>query len=554
MKKLLILFLFTITNFPILYAQACGYPTNTHVPDISPHTITGAWVNIYYHIVKRTNGTGSGITNANICKATRDINNIFNKYGIYFKQIGTDDITDDALYGFSGTENESNTLFGKRLRQDAINVYILPYIPGGGGCAKNIPSYALAVTESSVINSPSTISHEIGHCFGLYHTHMTTFGAELIDGSNGASAGDKISDTPADPNLEYNVSNCLYTGTATQNGIPYSPDPRNVMSYSGESCKDRFSPFQVNAMYNILLYNTYFDGIRASSLALPVPNINGSGTICLSGQQLSVNDVNAPFMVFWDSSDPSVATASNFFQRDATKITKYSDGFTTIKAMVTDFCQLYSLTKDIYVGKPTLLEGTYAYGSNTYSVSNPSTGIAVSSSSPSIHINLSQTAPDVQYFWSIASSGNSSGGPSNNSYLSANGNQAYIYLSGGNYMNIACNATNNCGNSPIITFNCYNYSYYQIIASPNPTSQNLTITANLVEDGGSTNRGEQLLRTKDINKTPVKLLDSANRIVASGKLTNGNFSFRLANIPNGTYYLHVSEGIDLITKQIIVQH
>jgi hypothetical protein len=68
------------------------------------------------------------------------------------------------------------------------------------------------------------------------------------------------------------------------------------------------------------------------------------------------------------------------------------------------------------------------------------------------------------------------------------------------------------------------------------------------------NRSEPLLKTRDVNKTPIKLLDNNNRVIASGKLTNGTFECRLSNVPNGTYYLQISEGADLITKQICVQH
>lgn len=49
----------------------------------------------------------------------------------------------------------------------------------------------------------TTVSHEIGHCLGLYHTHHGTFSAEggtpeLVNSSNSATAGDYIIDTSAD--------------------------------------------------------------------------------------------------------------------------------------------------------------------------------------------------------------------------------------------------------------------------------------------------------------------------------------------------------------------
>jgi Metallo-peptidase family M12B Reprolysin-like len=552
MKKLLF---FTILTFSVntVFSQSCGIASMTYIPNVAPHSESGVWINIYYHVVKKADGSGSTITNADICNTTRVVNNIFNKYGIFIKQLGFDEIKNNALYDFGSTSAESALLFSTQLRQNAVNVYIVPSI--AHPCAKNIPSYALAVGESDIKNRPSILAHEMGHCFGLYHTHEIAFGVEQINGSNSTSAGDKISDTAADPDLSYSVSNCQYTGSAL-----YTPDPRNVMSYSNPSCLDRFSPFQVNAIYNTIFGRNvgsggpdYFVDIRAATNGVPIPSISGANPICFTGQQLSVNNVQSPFITFWDSSNPAVATASNFFQIDKTQITKNSDGFTTIMARVTDFCQLYTVTKEIYVGKPPVIEGTYTYGSNTYPLSNPSTGIGVSSSTPNIYINLTQSIPNLTYSWNVVSSGNTSGG-SVNSYLSANGNQASIYLAGSNYMNVNCTTTNNCGASPTLTLNCYNYSYYQVMASPNPASQNLSITTNLVNEGSVSNRSEPLLKTKDINKTLVKLVDGNNRVIASGKLSNGTFSCQLANVPNGTYYLQISEGTDMITKQILVQH
>jgi hypothetical protein len=55
----------------------------------------------------------------------------------------------------------------------------------------------------------SVLSHEMGHCLGLYHTHHGTVTEEgdsfqcpeLVNGSNSSTCGDYIADTPADPNI-----------------------------------------------------------------------------------------------------------------------------------------------------------------------------------------------------------------------------------------------------------------------------------------------------------------------------------------------------------------
>ena len=76
--------------------------------------------------------------------------------------------------------------------------------------------------------------HEIGHFFGLHHTHAEAGeGKELVNGSNCSVAGDLICDTPATPNTWNLGDNCIYSGTERDpNGQLYQPDVKNVMAYA----------------------------------------------------------------------------------------------------------------------------------------------------------------------------------------------------------------------------------------------------------------------------------------------------------------------------------
>lgn len=112
------------------------------------------------------------------------------------------------------------------------------------------------------------LSHELGHCLGLYHTHDTPYGAELVNGSNCSTAGDLICDTPADPGLHLpgnlNIYTCAYTGTGVDvNGQPYTPLTNNIMSYAIWDCYNAFTAGQFNVMNYVLdsmknyLHRTY---------------------------------------------------------------------------------------------------------------------------------------------------------------------------------------------------------------------------------------------------------------------------------------------------------
>ncbi|MBK9598328.1 MAG: hypothetical protein IPO60_08400 [Flavobacteriales bacterium] len=99
-------------------------------------------------------------------------------------------------------------------------------------------------------------AHEVGHALGLMHTHDTVLGAELVDGSNCATAGDFICDTPADPDLGLPgmiaYAGCTYIGTALDaNGEAYHPSTSNIMSYS--PCElSTFTPGQAQVMQYVL--------------------------------------------------------------------------------------------------------------------------------------------------------------------------------------------------------------------------------------------------------------------------------------------------------------
>lgn len=109
----------------------------------------------------------------------------------------------------------------------------------GLGCITQLNSEGIVVKKGS---GSGTLTHEMGHYFGLYHTFEGS-GTELADGSNCATAGDLVCDTPADPfvkgeDLANYVSSCVFISEKKDaNGRYYDPMVGNIMSYYGCSCK-----------------------------------------------------------------------------------------------------------------------------------------------------------------------------------------------------------------------------------------------------------------------------------------------------------------------------
>ncbi len=212
------------------------------------------------HIVRRSDGTG-GMSLSQYFQSIDDANTYFAGTGIQFYSLGIDYIDDDFFYSGIQTQADIDALRSTNVVADAINVYYTPTLPGLCG----ISSFTFSSVQGIVMNNacsgvpwdPSTMPHEIGHYFNLYHTHETAFGAEFVDGSNCNTAGDLLCDTPADPNLSGVVTSapsCTYVGTATDgHGDPYSPDPHQIMSYATALCRDTFSPQSQTKAVNTLL-------------------------------------------------------------------------------------------------------------------------------------------------------------------------------------------------------------------------------------------------------------------------------------------------------------
>ncbi len=121
--------------------------------------------------------------------------------------------------------------------------------------------------------SSSTLSHEVGHYLGLYHPHRAwkyRWFQEPVSrtkkrvGSNVLVCkrkGDKVCDTPAEPNLnKYTDNNCNYTGwnVTDKYGTVYKPNTDNIMSYTrNRECRKKFTKGQIARMHHSLAKNKY---------------------------------------------------------------------------------------------------------------------------------------------------------------------------------------------------------------------------------------------------------------------------------------------------------
>lgn len=246
----------------------------THLAPLSLQRSAPVQIPYQIHLFQKSDST-SVLTLQDIYKEIDTVNAFYANANMFFYECGPPEmIVDDSLYDFQSA-TEENIILGQYYTADVLNLYFPNTVMAGAmpacGYSRFPPSADLAVIAAACATNGSTLAHEVGHYFGLLHTHETFYGAELVDGSNCTFAGDMICDTPADPTLgNTNVSpGCVYTGTVVDgNMMPYMPDVTNIMSYARKECRFYFSPMQYSILNMTMqtdrtnLYCSYGVGLK----------------------------------------------------------------------------------------------------------------------------------------------------------------------------------------------------------------------------------------------------------------------------------------------------
>jgi len=243
--------------------------------------------------------------------------------------------TEDSDCPSSECVSETGLLKTVNSVSGAINLYFVPVVTGSCGVsAWSTSEYQGVVINNSCATNISTTAHEITHYFDIYHTHETAAGVECPvrgDGSNCDDTGDRLCDTPADPDLSDHVSDdpdCEWdsltcdagadqgspcslacdggandgdpcsddddcpdgvctsddcsggscttaaTGPADCDSTPYSPDTDNLMSYSEKACRDKITDDQTSRLYSVWMGDRLelFNRTHYVSSTPPVPD------------------------------------------------------------------------------------------------------------------------------------------------------------------------------------------------------------------------------------------------------------------------------------------
>jgi hypothetical protein len=124
---------------------------------------------------------------------------------------------------------------------------------------------------------------------------------------------------------------------------------------------------------------------------------------------------------------------------------------------------------------------------------------------------------------------------------------------------ITANASNVCGLGPNASFHLMRRTWgcprsFSVAASPNPVSEELTITTISTSDVSDA----QILFGNDLQDIPPNvdraiLLDGQSRPIMEGEWFDGKIKFNVKGLKKGLYFLHIYADEKVYKEQIIVE-
>jgi len=289
-------------------------------------------------------------------------------------------------------------------------------------------------------------------------------------------------------------------------------------------------------MYNTVSFGSgRLNACAAIQAATPV--ITGTTAFCASSV-FTVSPVPTGATVTWSVSAPGVVSLAP--SGNQVTVTKVTQGFVTLTATITG-------GNGGYLTPSTLNINTYPALS---SLSATMSGACANDYQTWYLAPIPNMQGATNWHWTVDN-------PASGTYniFSPYSQNTYVSVSGGGGVSVtytdACGETSHtdgvtiyspCGRS------------MAIVAYPNPAGNQLTIQNN--SPGSVTLADGTTANIQAVAGFSVELYNSKGAIIKTGQNTDGskNIVLDTTDIGNGTYFLHVKQGAEVVEKQIIIKH
>lgn len=208
---------------------------------------------IVHHVSRDSAGSLAVVTETEISEAMQRLNKAFADTGMVFYTYEVRYIDrDDWFQGWDS--NKYWVSLDELTVSNALNVFHLNSLSGNGKANFPFRQRDYVFVRASRL-AHTTLIHEVGHYFGLFHTFSSSrFGAFCWN------SGDLVCDTPHDPvenRRDFDQKSCEYIGSEPLDPLP---DGRNFMSRGRSECRTHFSPQQIARIQHTLINDRFYLG------------------------------------------------------------------------------------------------------------------------------------------------------------------------------------------------------------------------------------------------------------------------------------------------------
>jgi Metallo-peptidase family M12 len=267
-------------------------------------------VKIFVVLFADNDGSNVAATETEVLRQISNMQSFYAPRNICFILTGITQVNNTDL---NSQDTDSETIeLSPYLRSNHVTIFVHASLfstsdGSWNGYAYGIPNTFLSIV-SGAINSTSnvsTLAHEMGHCFGLYHTFQARTPAggstirENVARSGGCKncddEGDLLCDTNADRNIDdvlVSATSCNYLGSATDAcGSNLLMTTTNIMTYGRRSCRDNFTSGQGARARAFLITDVGLTAALAEDgvVLVPIISVNSGERIYAARNTLSVD-------------------------------------------------------------------------------------------------------------------------------------------------------------------------------------------------------------------------------------------------------------------------